>query len=899
MSIQGQISKMGRKILSVPDFFIDKISPRKPHAMFTQGESFKNFLPYVTADEDFDGRQIYILSDGSLGIMWSLSLIPHETLHQNVLTEKLESFSNLFNFQSDDVALQVIFDSNLESKSEFANTFCSDSSIAEYILNKRIHTLLSENNLNKPLKRKVFLTLRLANKGLMSLEKISSGDHSETEAEIRNFNEIKRTLTQYSQEIEYNLKHADIKFKTVEVDEFIYNLRETFHSLDSIKSNDCLKTKYDEDKTISSQILKGFIEATPNAIGVEKDTWEVLSWIDQPPSVYHGMMSKILMLDLPFKMVLNIRRCADISDLEKKKFMLKNATDSMGELQKNEIKSTQDRVARGENLLFLSIHMIVRNRNLETIKTKEIGVGKSIVSRMKTLTNTDFILEKYAAPAIFLMSLPFGYSKVCSGFSGREKRVLSRNMAPYLPILGGFQGTKTPMQLMVARAGNLIWLNPFDSETNAHLAVIASAGGGKSFFAQNMMMSFVARYFNKKPLVFIIDKKTSYEIFARVVGESIGSQIIKPPKSFPNIFRGKMDEFRLPVVVGILKTAITLVTKDAELGAIEDMILTQAVKETFEQNSLDATTDFHEGNLVEKQSGKIKIPTLSDVVKNLFPVCAQFQLSKSIAEKLWQYFSPFLENGPYNNLFNSIENDDLDPQTPGVSLYDIDHVSTHPVLSTITTQIILSEILRQIRRPENIGRPGMLVIEEVGVLAEGSSELTAFIQDAWKTFRKLGFSCVGLTNEVDDYLKKPGAREIWNVSPHKIILKMTNEDLGKALAGDEKTAPLIGNKLFGNIIGSLKKEDGKYSQGFWLADDASGSFTYTPTGYDYWCASSKPIEVHTVNELAQIYSGAGFDKPYFESIKWLEKNFPLGIRNKDSSLRKLSENELAVIRESL
>ena len=58
------------------------------------------------------------------------------------------------------------------------------------------------------------------------------------------------------------------------------------------------------------------------------------------------------------------------------------------------------------------------------------------------------------------------------------------------------------------------------------------------------------------------------------------------------------------------------------------------------------------------------------------------------------------------------------------------NLARDPVLSTLTTQLILCEILRQLRRPENRGRAGMLVIEEADVLEGQSPEIVAFIRDA-------------------------------------------------------------------------------------------------------------------------------------------------------------------------
>lgn len=898
MNHHDLFSKILKQVYLFPDKILERIRPTKPHDFLTKEiESFEQYLPYVSY-LNLD-RPTCLLNDGSLSVMWELTLIPHETCDHDTLVRKLETLTQLFDSDNQNLSFQIIFDSEPSLFVKGEDKLTLGVTTPECILSNRIEYIQNISlNKNSPIKlmhRKVYLTVRYARQNNFALKSFVERNSSELESESLEFACISQSISQICRTIEYNLTHAGISFKVLNQNEFLFHFRDIFHSTESRKSNTTLRSQYQENKILSGQILKEFIEITPNAIGVGDDTWEVLSWIDQPSTVYTGLTTKFLSLQTPCQIILNIRKCLDVSDLERKRFFLKNAMDSFGELQREEIKHTQDRIARGESLLFVSMHILVRNCGLSASDTQQNGIAKQLISQLKTLTQIDFIYEKYAAPAIFLMSLPFGYSHLCAGISGREQRVLSRNIAPYLPLLGGFKGTKTPMQLMIGRAGDSVWLNPFDTQTSPHVAILAGSGAGKSFFAQNMMMSFLAVYQAQKPLIFIIDKKTSYEIFARVIGEELGSQIIKPPEYFPNIFKGSLDEYRLPVIVGILKTAISLVSQTARIESVEEMLLSQAIETTFEQQYLDAATEFKDGVLQDKIQGKIQIPRLSDIVDNLFPVCGKLQIAKSVAENLTQYLSSFLENGAYRNLFNKIEYDELDPKTPTVSLFDIDAITSHPVLSTLTTQMILSEILRQIRRPENIGRAGMLVIEEVGVLAQGSKELVQFITDAWKTFRKLGFACVGLTNEVDDYVKKEGAREIWNVSSNKIILKMTSNDLQKALHGEVEYPPLINDALYGNIIGSLKKEDGHYSQGFWWSDEAQGSFTYIPTGFDYWCSASKQIEVQTVYEVSAIFSQNNHKKPFFEAITFLANHFSNGIRDVHGALRKLTHEEITQI----
>jgi hypothetical protein len=70
---------------------------------------------------------------------------------------------------------------------------------------------------------------------------------------------------------------------------------------------------------------------------------------------------------------------------------------------------------------------------------------------------------------------------------------------------------------------------------------------------------------------------------------------------------------------------------------------------------------------------------------------------------------------------------------------------------------------------------------------------------------------------------------------------------------------------------------------------------FIPTGFDYWCAASKPIEVATVYEVAEAMGKV--ERPYFAAVQWLAQNFPTGVRSPGGGLRKLTEEELASARE--
>lgn len=864
---------------------MDQLRPMKPYDFLrAQVPSFTHLLPYETVIEG--ERPMVLLSDGSLGVLWELTPFSHETMSPSEMERLSGSLGRILGeIKHPEAALQVIFESEPSDQLDLPGYVDAPQTSAQKIMAHRIKAVQAlarepEEKL-RLMQRRVFLTLRLGRSQGFN-EMVDAG----ADEVGPRFSELSREIQGMSRDLEYSLSHAGITFKALDGRELVYLLRRTLH--DSAFGELIEERDVNPRGRISGQMLQSFVKLTPHGVGVGRDTWEVASWADQPPTVYPGILARLMELDVPFRLVLCLRPCFDKADLDRKSFLLRHAEDPAGELQRAEVRDTMDALARGESLVYTSLCLTIRSVKVSPQELESKSGTLELLAKIKTLTQIRWILEKHAAPALFLFSLPLGFSKTAAAFSGREKRVLSRNLGPYVPIYSSFTGTKSPLQLMVSRGGSVAWISPFASETSPHMAVLASSGGGKSFFAQNLMMSFFAAY--QDPLLFIIDKKTSYEIFGRVMGEDHGFQLVKPPAEYPNIFRGRLDEDRLPVMVGLLKTAISLVSKQMVLGALEERLLSDAVRLAFEQNELDAQTAYQGGSLQEISLSQVKIPRLSDVRNNLFTVAGTSGVSPAVVGALAESLTPFVGQGPYAALFDREEFDLVDPATPGVSLYDIDAVASHPLLSTLTTQMILSEILRQICRPENKGRPGMLVIEEAGVLAGSSPEIVAFIQDAWKTFRKLGIICVGLTNEVDDYRVKPGPREIWNISPNKVILKMLAKDLEKAGSREGEHAPLIDDAHLINLIGSLTKKDGVYSQGLFLSDETKGTFVYSPTGYDYWCAASKPIEVATVYRIADAFQKE--EKPFFEAVSWLAQNFPGGVRDSKGYLRELQNEDL-------
>lgn len=897
---QANMRVLSRYLKSLPDRLLERVRPIKPPEWYGERpQKLEQFLDYEAALDLC--RPTILLSDGSLGVCWELAPIEHEAASLGELESRLEKLSDVFNKTRDErVVFQVLFDSAPTNELETPEVLkAADLTNAQKILLKRIESVKTlgagTNSKLRLMKRRVWLTLRLMAPKAFD---VSVATETQIDAEFidaaKQFESHTKELKRLGDEVEFSLNYAGLKFTSVSHNEFLSFVREGLHSVRGNKDVASQPEVYslNENRTIRSQLSHGFACVVPFAISVEEDTWEVASWKSKPDSRFTGMFANLLSLDTPHRVVVNISSCDRTVDLDLKANFLKHATSSFAEMQRDEVKLAHDRLARGDKFFNVSVHVLIRNVGMQIRDVKTEGSARRFISKLQSFTKTEFIIERQHALPIFFSCLPLLFNKTSEKAIGREARAFGSELVSYLPLFGGFRGTKDPMQLMMSRAGDAIWLSQFASQTSGHLVVGATSGAGKSFLMQNLMSAFFA--WNPNGLVFIIDKKTSYEIFARVVGENGGVQISKPPANFPNIFRGKLDDFRLPVIVGILKTAINLVSPDARLNAVEEILLSNAVRAAFEQNELDASTEYANGELSNKNVLRAKIPQLSDVVDNLTPIAAKAGIPVTVAQTLALLLSPFIGTGPYANVFDRFEEDEPDPKTPAVSLYDVDAVSGSAILSTLTTQILLSEILRQIRRPENRGKRALLVIEEVGVLASESPEIVNFIRDSWKTFRKLNIGGCGLTNEIDDFLYKPGPREIWNNSPNKILLRLLDKDIQKAVLGDPERGvpPLIQDEYVGELISTLTKVDGEYSQALWWSDETKGTFIYMPNGFDYWCSASKPVEVATVYKVKET-----LESSYFDAVTLLATHFPKGVKAQDGSLRELSSEEILLLTE--
>lgn len=878
---------------TVVDWMRDRLQPSRQAEpeLGHQERSLSEVLPHEVVLGGL-GRPVVLLDGGSVGVIWELELVEHEVLPAARLEEWSTTLAGCVQGIVDpDVVFQVILDSRPSFDFDRPAWWPSMETPAREFVGRRVDAISARSGTDAPalrtMRRRLYLTLRVEGQAVAK-RRFSLMRESVEQAIGRQsvaLGLLVARLNEHAQVVEEGLNAVGWAYARCEGPDVLDLLRSQWNDVSTL-TDGAGSLPYNPEGRLRDQVCRGHVRMAPEAVQVGDDTWECVSWLEQPTQVYHGLFSSLLELACPFRAVVCLRPCRRDGDLALSAQTLKPATDERGIRHREELQHVERQKAYGEQLLCVAVHLFVVAENTNLSEVGEHGYGRSLANRLSVVTRMPWIHEKHFCPGLMLLCQPLGYTPEAGRVTARERRVLSGAVAPYLPIYGGYSGTKggsfapsKHTQLMVSRAGDPLWLSCRDADTAPHLAVLASTGGGKSFFMVNYMTAELAA--EPDSLVFIIDSITSYRVFGEVMGEDDGFLFARPPASFPNIFLGVYTPERVQTIVGILLTAITLEDPTVTVTSEHRQLLGEALVKTYADSQLDASTVLgSEGLEVGVVPEGMQVPRLSLVVDNLVSVAETLSLSIDTAKWLRVKLGSYYGTGSYAKFFDQHAVVEAEEQTPRVMLFDLAEVSDDPNLSTLTMVCCIAEIQRHLRRPENVGRKGMLVVDEAGVLASGSAELERFVKEAWKTFRKLGVICAGLTNEVDDYREKAAPRTMWANSPNKVLLRLSSTEVEKlGMADESRGIPrLISEQHLQDLAGSLRMKKGVYSHGLWVCEKGTGTFVYEPTGHDYWLAASKPLEVQSFLEASEHFRSAR------KAVSWLAEHHPFGIRDERGEL---------------
>jgi len=874
------------------DQFTEKIFkylvPLKKNPFFQgQPPCLDEILPYEDFFKDA-GRTVFCVSDFNYGIIWEIFPLPHEMATTSEIEKKLASLQEVLNeLQNDQLTFQFIYSSEPSDEDIVIPESVAESFPEKIAVKRKIHLKSLCSSLPDSLmKRKIYLTMCLEGSSRDNALSIEHAVHDQSDT----FQKDIYALREKADTVE-SLLNKSFYFKNTDPSSLLNFLRSLFHSKDVNK--DLTPVQFPDSGNFKNKIMRDFCEFNPDSIGVGQDTWEVLSWAGQPEGeVSKAAMVRLLSIKTPLIAVINLRG-SNAHGIDEKVKKTRTEGDPKKEKQNEELKAVQKALVRNIELAAISVHVLVRNVNIHHSEKYRL-TGQKTSKILKKELKIDFLVERFAARAVFLSCLPLCFNGEISGFVRRSKRVLASTVPAYLPIYGGMKASPYEFQLMLNRAFELISLDPAYSRTNPHLAILGGSGTGKSFYLVCLIMAAYAK--NPEFTVFCIDNIASYKYLGEALGEDVGFNFSEPPGDFPNLFKGEFDPKRLPVITGILCTSVSIICGET-VSPNEQTLLSNAIKVTYERNKEISGQKYVKSDGEElghwvDTDGRVRIPRLSDII-DMFPTIVRDKgIDSSVATNLSNKLAPFIGSGPYANIFDRQEYQDKGNKVAGFNLYDL-HQITDGKLKSITSLLIIADVYRMMGILNSSDSEGeiekikaYLIFEEVGVnLQANNKELSELVENLVPTLRKRGILCIGIGNATTQYSKEfPAARTIWKIAKNKLIFGLDEDKEDVLKSGLLKDLEL-------DVAASLDKIIGHYSEGLWINYKTTyGSFRYYPTGYEYWLAANESGDVIPLEKSKSIHG------TYQKAIMCLGSLFPSGFRDEFSNHRQMTESELEEIK---
>jgi hypothetical protein len=832
-------------------------------SLFKRPESLSKYLPYESFIKD---QKVFLLKDGSLGAIYKVNLLEHETMSAQEIIGSVDSLRSWFNLPTN-CTFQVSFDqsyvSSLDKRWEqMRNSYPDSHSVSKILFEEKIKKFRFASDELRVMERKAYISIRFypdyMKKGGHYKELFKKGEHllfQETKVFLKEL----KSFVSLLKDLEMNSK---VKLNVIGASELVEYLRKCFNPKTFYKRE---FAKFNESIPISEQIIYNSPILDYSGIERENVKSRTLSLKTAPSFAYSGGMSYFLKLDIPFTISMNFSFPTEKktnSFFNFKHILLEKAASESAKRQLNEIKEVQTALAHGDRCLYLTF-----NINIEATTEDELDeMERRVASIFNDDLSCEIIREDDIGLGLFLNGLPLNYTPKADLSAARFIRILKSDAIKFIPIFDSFKGMDRPQGLYLSRENNLA---PFKLP-KGHTVVVADTGSGKSNFIIDCVQA--AKLEEVEPLIFVIDRKSSYKMVAPNFDGDL--TIFDPTEDMPfSPFRGVYDEQKISFLTKLISTAIKLSSPSFDLESEHTAAINKALKYAYLDKLEKMGLVYLDGDLVNvKDDEGVEVElSMDDVVAQLASLTAlkEFEKLEDEITTLLNKLKPFYGDGLYAKFFRESTSKKKKRKHTLFYAYDLDALSTDETLQSLMTMSVIEEIRQTIKLPENEGRGGYIVIEELGMFGRNNKEASSFIIDAAETFRKLGYFLIGLTPRVSNYFDLEVGKAMWNLSTNYIFLQMKEDDVDFILENsnvlDESTAP---------IVKSLRTVLGQYADVFYVnkTKTLKGAFRYIQTIFDRWLAPTNSLE-----EVEAKKARKKFGQHKWQALEYLAKTLPQGI----------------------
>ena len=831
---------------------------------FSRPESLSDILPY---DEFVEKWNIFQLKDGSLGAIFKVELLEHEPLTENQILKATSSMKNWFSLPTNCV-LQVLYDqstySPLDKKiKDIENSYKKSHKVSKILFSekiKRIKEVCKGNYLTSPLKRSTLLSIRYFPE---SKSKTKASDYARrSEAllnrEMRHFLYEIKNFSHILKNIEAN---SELHLKALGGSDLLDYLRRFFNPKTYYQRE---FSPYNNRIPLSDQFLFNSPSLDYSGIQREGVKTKTLTLKTSPLYAYSGGMSYFSSLDFPFKLSLNFSFPSKVKIsrfFAIKEFFLESTLSAKGRLQRDEIKDVQEKLARNDRCLNLTFNVVVEAESDNELEDRVRRISHIFNNKLEC----EIIKESDIGLGLCLNSLPLNYTPDSDYSTQRAIRILRSDAMKFVPIFDSFQGLENPLSIFLSREGNLVSFSLTENEVSNHTVVLADTGSGKSSFVSECLQA--AKRMSPEPLVFIIDKKSSYAMLSEYYdGELI---VFDRRKEVPfSPFRGSYDEEKIAFLTKLISLSIKLTSPSFALESEHQTVISTALKSAYLKKCERQGLSYISGEFVKTKVDRGVELSMEDFVIELGSLIDDgSNQTKKIVEPLLSKLKPFYGEGIYAKFFSST-NSDLSSKKKLFYVYDLDALDGDPILQTLMTMAVIEEIRCILALPENKGRMGFLVMEEFAMLGRNNPAFRDFAIDFSETMRKRGCWLITLTPRPQNYFELEVGKAFWGVADNFIFLQMSSDNVDFI----SKHSSLF-DEANREIVRSLRTKNGEYADVFYTNKKKTrqGAFRYRQTPLDRWMSPNNALDMREALKALQTH------KNKWEALKFLSGTFPKGV----------------------
>ena len=475
----------------------------------------------------------------------------------------------------------------------------------------------------------------------------------------------------------------------------------------------------------------------------------------------------------------------------------------------------------------------------------EDDVTKAVKGMQIIFRSRNFILQEdnFIGLGAFKFSLPLAFSmdpKVHKDMK-RNKTIRSVNAVNLSPVVSDPKGTGTPTLLFTSRRGQIMPFDLFDNtQGNYNLAIAAASGGGKSFFTNEIICSYLGR----GGRVWMIDAGRSYvKLNEQLKGEYIefkkgeNKWCLNP---FSKIVEMDDEELAMLKALFAQMASPTKPLDDLQMSWIE-----KAIKDVYDAEGKNGTPT----SVARKLKGErdMRVQDLGDM---LFP---------------------YTSDGGFGRMFNGVNNMEFDNPFVVLELDGLD--SRLDLRSVILLQLVMNiNADMYLKCPKSMRK--LLMLDEAWDLLSQGGNMAAFFEKGARRVRKYGGSLTTITQGIDDYYEKMGqtGKAVLNNSDHIALLRQKPESL-QAL---KQSGRLILDDHTFDMLKSVHTSSGEYSEIFFYAPSFVGIGRLIVDRFSYWLYTTKPDDLQVIND----YIAAGFSlEQAINEIVDKEKGLPRRRKN--------------------